>query len=256
MSTTAEPTCATKRAQKHLFERESSSESKAAAVGIRQILNATQRRAFCFWTFARVLHYPERNDSFGMGLTKALDSLALVAASFSMDKLANQAHTLAATLEPAANHSNSALANKIDTVENMTNRMRADYCRMFYTEHSVKLHGASYLPGCVNELGSITRAYRKTGIKIADNVVERPDHIALEFDFLFYLASMELQAANKKDLHSSYEWRRIELGFWDEHLSEFATAFAKDLKNNSKCRFYQLISEILLQLDRQLLFDK
>lgn len=233
-------------------EIRSSAENRAAVEGIRHVVEGIRKRESCFWLLARVLHYPERHAPFEMGLPNALRALAAVADDLTAVEEAARLRTLASEAESGA--VDGADGEEPASIESAVEELRLDYSRMFYAQRCVRSHGASCGFAAYDELGQVIRAYRKAGLAVRDDCGERPDHIALEFDFLFYLASMELQAANDRDLQSVYEWRRVAVDFWEKHLSGLVVAFAGDLGSCTVCSFYELLSRVLLRLNSRALF--
>lgn len=237
----------------------SSAENRAAAEGIRRVVEGIRKRESCFWLLARVLHYPERHAPFEMGLPNALRALAVVADDLAAVEEAVQLRALALEAESGVVDGTGRAADTADgeepaSIDSAVEELRLDYSRMLYAQRCVRAYGASCGFAACDELDQVMRAYRRAGLAVRDDCSERPDHIALEFDFLFYLASMELQAANDRDLQSAYEWRRVAVDFWEKHLSGLVVAFARDLESCTACSFYELLSRILLRLNRRALF--
>ena len=96
-------------------------------------------------------------------------------------------------------------------------------------------------------LGDLQGSYRAFGLKLSGRAHERPDHIAVECEFLAFLAlkeacAAELHGADKAELCGDASRR-----FLEQHLGRFARAFAARVRRNGKEPFYRAAAELLDQ---------
>jgi TorA maturation chaperone TorD len=102
-----------------------------------------------------------------------------------------------------------------------------------------------------NCLADISGFYHAFGLAISDEHPERPDHIALEFEFMAHLLELERRAAN-----SNSEYRRdrqqicreAQSHFLKEHLAWWVPAFAKLLCHEAHDGFFNAIGVFLAAL--------
>jgi TorA maturation chaperone TorD len=125
--------------------------------------------------------------------------------------------------------------------------LRMEYTRLFYTGNLLKANASAYADGSYDADALIKQAYRRLGITRAADARESFGHIAYAFDFLGYLAYMELKAWADGDVASAQDWRGEELDFWDIHVRAFASAFAAALDSATVSPFYRLMADALTQ---------
>lgn len=78
---------------------------------------------------------------------------------------------------------------------------------------------------------SVLDFYTKAGLNLIEKFHDLPDHVAVELEFLYYLAENEFRA-----LHDS---------FMKEHFSRWVPRFCEDIKKNERIGFYGHAAAIL-----------
>lgn len=108
--------------------------------------------------------------------------------------------------------------------------LRVEYTRLFcQTPLVVSPFGAHYFDGTTDEEHAVRHHYATAGIVLRPDFHERADHIAAEWDFLFYLAHAEALAWGQGDQDEAREWQEMQRAFFGRHLKPFAPAFAEAL---------------------------
>lgn len=124
-----------------------------------------------------------------------------------------------------------------------------EYTRLF----SSSLHCPQYEGDCLarspdsvaHVIASVVNMYSTFGVKLANDVRERPDHIAVELDFMNFLATKEAHACNKGQKANARLCRRAQTRFFGDHLSRWGSAFASNLGDVTSLKFYDGVCELL-----------
>ncbi|MCC6491414.1 MAG: molecular chaperone TorD family protein [Pirellulales bacterium] len=99
-----------------------------------------------------------------------------------------------------------------------------------------------------NGLADVAGFYRAFGLSISDSRPERPDHIALELEFMALVLRLERCSA-EEDAGLENDRRAIcrdaQVRFLADHLSWWAPAFAKLINRQSPNGFYASIGNML-----------
>lgn len=102
-----------------------------------------------------------------------------------------------------------------------------------------------------NGLADINGFYRAFGLTIADGRAERPDHVALELEFMASLLALERRAA-EPDFHQGEEilqvCRDAQILFLKDHLAWWVPAFARLLTHENGGGFYAAAASFLAAL--------
>ena len=93
----------------------------------------------------------------------------------------------------------------------------------------------------------VARLYEATGLGIADNFHDIPDHIAAELEFASYLIAEQQKGEQDGSCHTQ-ELASIEKKLLREHLFRWAPAFFSRVIEYSKVTFYREIARLGQQL--------
>jgi TorA maturation chaperone TorD len=91
---------------------------------------------------------------------------------------------------------------------------------------------------------AVEKAYRDAGLALSPDVREPPDHIATEFEFLYYLCQQEIQGWQNADPVAARNWRQTERQFIEEHLLQWARPFFQEVSRLSDSVFYRGLAEL------------
>lgn len=113
---------------------------------------------------------------------------------------------------------------------------------------STRLAPASDLGGPVLGIGreprSVQADYEEAGVQVAAELREPPDHIATEFEFLYFLARRESEAWRAGDDEAARDWRRRQSGFVDAHVKTWALDFFDEVVSTTTESFYRAMAEL------------
>jgi DMSO reductase family type II enzyme chaperone len=90
------------------------------------------------------------------------------------------------------------------------------------------LYEAEYGGGRMKVMEEVLRFYHHFGLRLSEQKRDRPDHLALEFEFMHLLTFKETEALIQGKDGSAY--LRAEHDFLRFHLNDFVTALAKGME--------------------------
>lgn len=105
-------------------------------------------------------------------------------------------------------------------------------------------------------LADIAGFYLAFGLESAEACRERPDHIAVELEFMHALAVKEAYALNMEWGEQTDLCREAQAQFLGDHLGRWAPTFLRHLKRHTEYRFFEQVAEVTascLELDGILL---
>lgn len=113
-------------------------------------------------------------------------------------------------------------------------------CPPYETEY-----GSAHLFQQAQRLGDIAGFYRAFGLEVSDRAKERLDHIAVELEFMGFLAFKEAYALSHHGEEKASICREAERRFLEEHLGRWAPLFAKLLGRKAQEGFYRELASFL-----------
>ena len=135
------------------------------------------------------------------------------------------------------------------TAGSVADAISAEYARLFALNLQCPQYEADYLApnsfSSVHVIAAVTSMYSTFGVQLASGVGERPDHIAIELDFMNLLASKEAHARQMRRPENFKMCRRAQRLFFSSHLSRWGMAFARNLGEETKLPFYQGIRRFM-----------
>jgi putative dimethyl sulfoxide reductase chaperone len=124
-----------------------------------------------------------------------------------------------------------------------------EYTRLFSANLQCLQYEADYLgrnaDNSVHVIAAIAGMYSTFGVRVTDGAGERPDHIAVELDFMNHLSSREAYALEKDQTENALLCRDAQAHFFSRHLSRWATSFADNLAEATTLPFYRSVCELL-----------
>ena len=100
-------------------------------------------------------------------------------------------------------------------------------------------YGSAHLFQQAQSLGDIAGFYRAFGVEVSDRAKERLDHIAVELEFMAFLALKEAYAFTHHGEEQASICREGEQRFLEEHLGRWAPVFARLLARRAQQGFYR-----------------
>ena len=127
--------------------------------------------------------------------------------------------------------------------------LMAEYTRLF----ALNLHCPQYEADYVSRssfnwshvISSVTGMYSNFGVQLATGVGERPDHIAVELDFMNLLAAKEAHARELNQAANVKVCRRAQKLFIASHLSRWGAIFACKLREETRLDFYLGVAALM-----------
>lgn len=136
--------------------------------------------------------------------------------------------------------------------EEMRLRLEVDYNRLFvgpgalaappyesYYASEAKAPGSGRLR--TEEERQVVRAYARRGYAMPEELVELPDHIAVELEFLALLACEEAAAWGAGDVEKAFELQGAQESFIEEHLGTWAGKLAARVRAEARCALYPAV---------------
>ena len=121
--------------------------------------------------------------------------------------------------------------------------LMAEYTRLFALNMHCPQYEADYVSrnsfNWAHVISAVTGMYSNFGVQLASGVGERPDHIAVELDFMNLLAAKEAHARELNHPGRTRLSRRAQKLFFASHLSRWAVAFARKLGEETRLDFYK-----------------
>jgi TorA maturation chaperone TorD len=127
--------------------------------------------------------------------------------------------------------------------------LRAEHDRVFglVLSRECPPHETEYYPSAepffrAQQLADIAGFYRAFGLQTARDMPERPDHLALELEFMAFLLQKERLARAPEQAGVCADAQR---SFFGEHLAWWVPSFATGLRRKAGRGFYRAVGHVL-----------
>ena len=126
-----------------------------------------------------------------------------------------------------------------------------EYARLFVGPFELVAppYGSVYLDPNRVVMGDSTmkvlRAYREAGLELSDSLREPPDHIAVELEFMHFLASCSAWAGVEGDQERAMHYMKIQEEFLSQFLSPWISPFCQRIRQGSENAFYRTLADCL-----------
>ncbi len=107
-------------------------------------------------------------------------------------------------------------------------------------------YGSFYLDDARTVMGESTVRvadfYHSCGLRLADDFAELPDHVAVELEFMSYLAHRQREAATSGDLDRAHRMLELQREFLATHLLPWLIPFTSSIIDDGESPFYQAVA--------------
>ena len=154
-------------------------------------------------------------------------------------------------LETALGHACLETVGNIHKMREWTDiaQLRVDYSKLFVGPFKLLAppYGSVYLEGGRQVMGNSTvdvkNRYKEAGLDFSNQVMEAPDHIALELEFMYYLIFKETEAVEQGDPVSTTNYLEKQKAFLERHLGRWVAKFADNVEQYATTGFYQQLAQ-------------
>jgi len=154
---------------------------------------------------------------------------------------------LLADLSPQAAQQASKATQILDKAP--VEELLVEYSRLFLGPFKLVAppYGSVWLDKTKTVMGDSTAqvaaVYQTHGLQLADDFPELPDHIAVELEFLSYLAFQQRQAQATGNQDEATRLATAQLGFINELLTPWLTPFCQAIIEDGEAPFYMALAE-------------
>ena len=123
--------------------------------------------------------------------------------------------------------------------------LKVDYARLFVGPFNLLAppYGSVYLENerlvMGNSTADVQKRYEESGLDVATNFKDAPDHIAAELEFMHFLIFKEMEAIDQGDDNSIITCLLNQRCFLKDHLGAWVPEFTGNVAGNAKTSFYQ-----------------
>ncbi len=129
--------------------------------------------------------------------------------------------------------------------------LEKDYTRMFFSSKPrlAYLFESVYREGKLMRESTfeIARLYADAGLQLTEDFRLPPDHIAVELEFLSFLAFKEIEGTKKGDQKQIDFARELQEQVVKEHLRKFAQNIGEKVAEHARTSFYRTVALVLKQ---------
>ncbi|MFQ5912433.1 MAG: molecular chaperone [Nitrospinota bacterium] len=104
--------------------------------------------------------------------------------------------------------------------------------------------GCAHVYQQTERMADIAGCYRAFGLEVADEAGERPDHIALELEFMHFLVFKEQYAREQHGEDKATLCREAQRTFMENHLGRWAPYFFRQLAQKAAGAVYEKAAEL------------
>ncbi|MBS1250195.1 MAG: Tat proofreading chaperone DmsD [Chloroflexi bacterium] len=128
--------------------------------------------------------------------------------------------------------------------------LEVDYAALFVGPFKLLAppYGSIYLESNQRIMGDSTidasNRYRESGLQVASNFKEAPDHIVIELEFMSFLIFKEIEALKKNDIEEALACLGTQNNFLRDHLGAWVSKFTKNVKENAQTSFYRNLASV------------
>jgi len=91
----------------------------------------------------------------------------------------------------------------------------------------------------------IMKMYQRAGLNLDDENRDAPDHIAIELEFMYYLALKEIRAIRSGNNNKALEYLQMQHAFHDTYLKPWIEPFTQKIRESLEADFYKLLAMCL-----------
>ncbi len=132
-----------------------------------------------------------------------------------------------------------------------TEDLSVEYAQLFVGPFELKAppYGSVYLDGGGRTMGDSTievqKIYKESGLSLADDFNELPDHMAVELEFMHFLSFQEHRLIECGETENALQYLKKEYAFLANFLGSWVSPFCNRIRQNTDNKFYQLLSTIV-----------
>lgn len=130
--------------------------------------------------------------------------------------------------------------------------LAVDHARLFVGPFGLKAppYGSLYLDGDGKVMGDSTmrviQIYEEEGLEIDDEFTELPDHVAVELEFMYYLAHRAVREFEEGGIECCGYSVAVQRNFLGEWLLPWLEPFCDKVRREAETAFYRALADCLL----------
>lgn len=141
------------------------------------------------------------------------------------------------------------LARSLGSSTSPRSGLVAEYTRLLVTDLVCPHYEADYVSSHVfmtsQSIANVAGFYAAFGLRTADDARERADGIAVELDFMNFLATKEAHALSREERRNAALCRRAQTRFFSNHLGRWGRPFAQMLAHRTRILFHGELARLL-----------
>jgi TorA maturation chaperone TorD len=126
--------------------------------------------------------------------------------------------------------------------------LKIDHAKLFLGPYKLLAppYGSQYLEDVKTIMGNSTMHvsdwYKNEGLVLS--IKEVPDHITIEFEFMYFLIFHEVMAIKNNDFNAVSEYLKKQMSFLGTHLGAWISEFCDNVIKNADTDFYRNLAEL------------